>query len=167
MRGGKAASSAARRMRSTSLVGGVLLACFLLQSAIAPDWGPLARWQADYTYRLVTGSLLGAFIAFQWLLAWARTEGRAATRRRIYSWHQIVGAATPVFFFVHSTTLGYGYLLLLSVVYFANNALGLANPGLVRSAYPLAGAWVVAHITLSAAIVILGCHHLWTALSYE
>ena len=98
----------------------------------------------------------------------ARSTNRwARAARALYSWHQIAGAFSPVLLFLHSTRLGFGYLLLLSTVYVANNVVGLVSPSVFPRLEMLVPFWVIAHIALSVLLAALVVYHAWTALSYE
>jgi hypothetical protein len=72
-----------------------------------------------------------------------------------------------VLLFVHSTRLGFGYLLVLSTVYVANNAVGLVSPSAFPRLKMLVPFWVIAHVALSVLLVALVGYHAWTALYYE
>jgi hypothetical protein len=140
---------------------------FMEQLALGTDWGALGVWQAQRWYKIASGSLLAGFVCFQWLLALSRVNRWARAAKALYSWHQAAGAFSPVLLFLHSTRLGFGFLLALSTVYVGNNVVGLLSP----SAFPRLKAvlpfWVIAHIALSVLLAALVVYHAWTALSYE
>ena len=140
---------------------------FLAQLRVGFEWRPLSVWQGYTWYKVGSGSLLAGFVCFQWLLALLRVNRWARAARALYSWHQIAGAFSPVLLFLHSTRLGFGYLLLLSTVYVANNVVGLVSPSVFPRLKMLVPFWVIAHIALSVLLAALVVYHAWTALSYE
>jgi hypothetical protein len=140
---------------------------YLAQLGLEFEWTPLTVWQAQTWYKIVSGSLLAGFVCFQWALALFRANRWARAARAFYSWHRAAGAFSPVLLFLHSTRLGFGYLLALSGVYVANNVLGLVSPSSFPRLKILLPFWVIAHIALSVLLAALVVYHVWTALSYE
>jgi hypothetical protein len=151
----------------TSFVGAALWLGFLTQLGLELEWRPLSVWQGLTWYKIVSGSLLAGFVGFQWMLALSRVNRAARTARALYSWHQSVGALAPVFLFLHSTRLGFGYLLVLSTVYIGNNVWGIVNPSAFPRIKVVMPFWVIAHIAMSVLLVAMIAYHVWTALSYE
>jgi methionine sulfoxide reductase heme-binding subunit len=151
----------------TSVAGAALWFLFLAQLEQDFDWRPLSTWQGDTAYKIMSGSLLAAFVCFQWLLALLRVNRWARAARALYAWHQSAGALSPVLLFLHSTRLGFGYLFVLSTVYITNNVLGLVSPSTFPRYKTLLPFWVIAHIALSVLLTALVVYHAWTALYYE
>jgi hypothetical protein len=151
----------------TSLAGAALWLFYLAQLGLELEWRPLSEWQGHTWYKVVSGSLLGGFVCFQWLLALLRANRWARAARALYSWHQTAGAFSPVLLFLHSTRVGFGYLLVLSTVYVTNNVLGLVSPSAFPRLKTLLPFWVIAHIALSVLLAALVVYHAWTALYYE
>jgi hypothetical protein len=151
----------------TSLAGAVMWLLFLAQLEHGFEWPRLSAWQGQTWYKVASGSLLAGFVCFQWLLALLRVNRWARAARALYPWHQTVGAFSPVLLFLHSTRLGFGYLLVLSTVYVANNVVGLVSPSAFPRLKVLLPFWVVAHIALSVLLAALVVYHAWTALYYE
>lgn len=139
----------------------------MAQSALGFGWGSLAAWQSGFWYKIGTGTLLAAFVGAQWLLALCRYKSWNRTAKRLYGWHQRFGVFGPLLLFAHSTTLGYGYLLVLSGVFLANTALGVVSP----QAFPMLRKhqtlWMASHVALSILLVCLIFYHVWTALYFE
>ena len=131
------------------------------------EWPALRAWQSRFAYKVATGSLLAVFLSFQWLLALCRVGGWLRAAKALYPWHQTFGALAPVLLFLHSMRLGFGYLAVLSVVYLANNLVGLVNPSAFPRVKAMLSLWTIAHIALSVLLVALTCYHAWTALYYE
>ena len=151
----------------TLLAGAAAWLLFLAQIDLGLEWQSLSDWQGQRWYKVASGSLLAGFVCFQWLLALSRVNRWARAARALYSWHQIAGAFAPVLLFLHSTRLGFGYLLVLSTVYVANNVVGLVSPSAFPRLKVLVPFWLIAHIALSVLLAALVVYHAWTALSYE
>jgi methionine sulfoxide reductase heme-binding subunit len=149
------------------VAGAILLVLFLEQLALNVEWKTLQAWQGRVGYKIATGAVLAVFLSFQWLLAFCRMGrwGRAA--KALYSWHQTVGVLAPALLFLHSTRVGFGYLVVLCSVYLVNNLLGLVNPCAFPRLRSVLASWTVAHIALSVLLVALAGYHAWTALYYE
>lgn len=139
----------------------------MLQWALGLEWGGLSRWQQDTGYKVATGLLLGVFLAWQWFLSLCRTQRWRGIAKKMYSLHQMTGVFAPLLFFAHSTTLGVGYILILSSVYFTNALLGIASPSLSPALRRYAGPWMVSHVALSVVLIVLAVYHAWTALYFE
>jgi hypothetical protein len=140
---------------------------FLEQLVLGTEWGPLSVWQQHRLYKAASGSLLAGFLCFQWLLALLRVNRWARAARALYSWHQTAGAFSPVLLFLHSTRLGFGYLLVLSTVYVANNVVGLVSPSAFPRLKILLPFWVISHIALSVLLVAMVVYHVGTVLYFE
>jgi hypothetical protein len=151
----------------TSVVGMILWWLFVEQWWLGVDWPTVRSWQNQFGYKVATGVGLAVFIAFQWLLAVCRVSGAARAAKALYPWHQTVGALAPALLFLHSTRLGFGYLVFLTGVYLANNLVGLASPSAFHRLRRFLAAWTVAHVALSVLVVALTGYHAWTALYYE
>jgi hypothetical protein len=149
------------------VIGAILWVLFLEQLGLDLDWPALRALQSRFSYKLATGALLAAFLSFQWLLALCRVTGSMRAAKVLYPWHQTVGALAPALLFLHSTRLGFGYLVVLSVVYLANNVVGLVNPSAFPRVKSVLSLWTIVHIALSVLVVALTAYHAWTALYYE
>jgi cytochrome b561 len=151
----------------TSFAGIAMWLLFFEQLELGFEWRPLSAWQGQTWYKIASGSVLAGFVCFQWLLALLRVNRWARAARALYPWHQTAGAFSPVLLFLHSTRLGFGYLLALGTVYVANNVLGLVSPSTFPRLKMLAPFWVIAHVALSVLLTALVVYHAWTALYYE
>ncbi|HMI86833.1 MAG TPA: hypothetical protein VK550_22220 [Polyangiaceae bacterium] len=149
------------------MVGAILWVLFLEQWGLGLDWPIIRAWQDRFPYKIATGALLGVFLSFQWFLAVCRVSGWMRTAKALYPWHQTLGALAPALLFLHSTRLGFGYLVVLCAVYLANNLVGLANPSAFPRIKSILSAWTIVHIALSVLLVALAAYHAWTALYYE
>jgi hypothetical protein len=140
---------------------------FLEQLGLELDWSALRAWQSRFPNKVATGALLALFLSFQWLLAICRIGGLMRAAKALYPLHQTLGALAPLLLFLHSTRLGFGYLVVLSVVYLANNLVGLVNPSAFPRIKSVLSVWTIVHIALSVLVVVLTAYHAWTALYYE
>jgi methionine sulfoxide reductase heme-binding subunit len=147
--------------------GAILWVLFLEQWWLDLDWPLFRAWQSRFPYKIATGTALAVFLSFQWFLALCRVSGWTRTAKAIYPWHQTLGALAPLLLFVHSTRLGFGYLVALSAVFLANNLVGLVNPSAFPRIKSVLSLWTVVHIALSVVVVALAAYHAWTALYYE
>jgi hypothetical protein len=152
---------------ATAVVGAILWILFLEQWALDMDWPGIRLWQSRFLNKIATGVTLGVFLSFQWLLAVCRIGGFARLAKTLYPWHQTIGAFAPVLLFLHSTRLGFGYLVALSSVYLSNNLVGLVNPSAFPRIKSILSLWTIVHIALSVLLVALAGYHAWTALYYE
>ena len=110
-------------------LGLLLLVAFIIQDLFQIKWPWLETLQDDENYRIGSGIVLALYVAAQFILPMKRWSRLFVAARRHYRLHKWQGAAAPLLFFFHTTHLGgYGYLLLLSVLYFSNFMLGLLNP---------------------------------------
>jgi hypothetical protein len=169
LRSGYPPSWAGSRQRAiaTAVLGAILWALFLEQLWLHIEWPTLRAWQGRFPYKIATGVALGSFLCFQWLLALCRVSGFLRAAKALYAWHQAIGALAPVLLFLHSTRLGFGYLVVLSGVYIANGVIGLASPSALPQNKSVLSVWTVTHISLSVLLMALAGYHAWTALYYE
>ena len=73
----------------------------------------------------------------------------------------------PLLLFAHSATLGYGYLLILSVVFITDTTLGVVSPQAFPILRKYQTPWMASHIALSLLLICLVLYHVWTALYFE
>jgi len=156
-----------QRSAYVSLGLGLLLA-FFLQHLFQIKWPLMVALQQHATYKYWSGLLLMTYITYQWYLAFLRMHGRVHAAKRHYKPHKWLGACAPLFFYVHSTQLGYAYLGVLSVMYFANVVLGLCNQEVVQSRKKwFTQSWMVTHVAASVLIVVLMVYHIFISFSYS
>ena len=164
---------------ANAIVGGFafgLMAMLVLQDIYGLKIAPLERLQQDGTWKLATGSLLVAFLGFQWTLAALRMRGTKALGNQL-RWHRYTGALGPLFFFLHASRFGYAYLAALSGVFLGNILLGAAAPLLQRLPAGRGGrsgvvkliatSWPIAHVAASVLTVVLTAVHAVLAAWYE
>src|SRR5690606_40564131 len=74
------------------------------------------------------------FILFQWLLTLTRVIPRLKhISFKLTGYHKKIGALSPLFFYVHAMEFGYGYLFMLSIIFFTNMLLGIVNLDIIKS----------------------------------
>ncbi|MDO6758844.1 hypothetical protein Q4566_01425 [Tamlana sp. 2_MG-2023] len=120
-------------------------------------------------YKRWSGLVLALFICFQWMLTLTRTvvkwRKHAMTMQIIHKW---LGAISPLFFYFHSLALGYGYLLLLSYVFFSNTLLGYLNLDVIKSRSDAwFKGWMITHVALSMMVSILLLFHVVMVFYYK
>ncbi len=153
----------------TTLIGLVLLTAFFLQFFLALQWNWLYELQQDEMYKRWSGLGLALFIAFQWVLTLTRVvkkwRTKAMTMLTIHKW---LGAISPLLFYIHSMAMGYGYLLLLSYIFFSNTLLGYFNLDIIKNnSDTLFKGWMIAHVALSIIISIMLVFHVAVVFYYK
>ena len=157
-------ASRARGDRLVLVVGGVGVGGYLLgaQLGLAIPW--LVRLQANETYRVLSGLLVAAFVFYQWSVA----TRRALDPVRAVARHRLCGALAPLVLYLHASRLGYGYLLVLAMIYLGTVVLGLLHgPTLRCRARWLFTTWFVVHVMTALVLVLIGGYHVAIALAYE
>lgn len=161
--------SATRGRWRWRLAGLALVAVYLAQDLLGLHWRQLAALQTQDWFKYATGAGLVVYLGWLWSLFARRVgglRGRALGRTTVL--HERSAALAPALLYLHSVQLGYGYLLVLSVVFLAAVAVGAASPVAlgIRSRGYLAG-WLVAHVMLAALVALLGLYHGYIALYYK
>ena len=156
------------RFKSYFILGTALLVAYVAQDVLGLKWSWLVNIQKNETYRLSTGIGLLMYLLSQWHLSLSRLTYRTGRAKYIYDRHKTWGALAPLFFYVHSTTIGYAYLQLLSLVYLANTAVGLFNQEILRVKDRwFFFVWMVVHVALSLLAVMLVVFHIFVVFYYE
>lgn len=153
----------------SSLIGLLLFAAFFIQFFLKIEWAWLYELQQEEMYKRWSGLVLALLIVFQWLLSIVRT--RKKLRKyvlKMQTIHKWLGAVSPIIFYVHSMSLGYGYLLLLSYIFFANTVLGYLNLDVIKSNNDaFFKGWMISHVALSLIITILMVFHIVMVFYYK
>jgi hypothetical protein len=151
-------------------LGLVLFFIFVMQDILSLKMIWLDDLQKQETFKIYSGLLLLVYLLAQFVMPYnKRCETPNAVRALNYRQHKQRGVLAPLFFFIHSTTWGVAYLLLLSSVYFANFLLGLfnyeqiKNPSIRRRFFKN---WLLLHITLAVVLMALVGFHLYIVASY-
>ncbi|KAA1248157.1 hypothetical protein [Aquimarina sp. RZ0] len=151
------------------IIGFTIFTVFIVQYLLELRWQWLYELQLDENYKRWSGVFVGAFIIFQWIL----TITRAFKRLRIYavrftSLHKWVGITSPLFFYVHAMEFGYGYLALLSYIFFINMILGTINLDIIKSQKDwIFQSWMITHVALSIIITFLMFFHIGIVFYYK
>ena len=141
---------------------------YLVQSAL--DWGlsALAALQQLDGYRITTGSLLIAFIAFQWYLPFLRLTGKPA--QSATQWHGYLGVLAPVLLYLHSVSLGYAYTFVLALLFVLNAMVGTVDKTLINDLerrQRFQRGWLLVHVPASCLVTVLALLHMVYALAYK
>ncbi|HHL19340.1 MAG TPA: hypothetical protein ENJ33_06355 [Thiothrix sp.] len=151
-------------------LGLALFFIFVMQDIGSLKIAWLEVLQKQETFKIYSGLLLLAYLLAQFVIPYNKLcEIPYVTRESSYNQHKQRGALAPLFFFIHSTTWGVAYLLLLSLIYFANFLVGLfnyeriKNPILRRRFFK---SWLLLHITLAVVLMALVGFHLYVVVSY-
>lgn len=163
-------------MKSTStsriafiVTGLILFVLFVLQDLLGLKWPYLEALQADQMYRRWSGLGLFIIILFQWSLSLIRTSPKLEEKSLLfYNIHNWLGVFTPLFFYIHSTKLGYAYLFLLSITFFGNFLLGMFNLDVLKTkSMIIFKGWMILHVACSFFISFLTIYHIWIVFYYE
>lgn len=153
----------------STLVGLVLLSAFFLQLLLNLQWTWLFELQQGEMYKRWSGLGLAIFILFQWLLTFTRISKKfRKNAMKMQSIHKWLGAISPVLFYIHSMSLGYGYLLLLSYIFFSNTLLGYLNLDVLKhNGDLLFKGWMITHVALSIIVTIMMFFHITMVFYYK
>jgi hypothetical protein len=153
----------------TSIIGLLLLVLFFLQFFLKLEWTWLKLLQHEEMYKRWSGLFLALFITFQWVLTLSRVIKKLRKHSiKMTLMHKWAGALSPVFFYVHSMGMGYGYLALLSYLFFANALLGYVNLDVIKSnSEVLFKGWMISHVAFSIIITILMFFHITMVFYYK
>ncbi|MDX1569342.1 MAG: cyclic nucleotide-binding domain-containing protein [Xanthomonadales bacterium] len=149
----------------------IALSAFYLVQALfelAPDW--LVGIQEGDGYALTTGSLLLAYVAYQWTLPWLRLRGKLAQTGPHYRWHRWLGPLGPVLLLAHSASLGFGYTVVLPILFVVNAVVGALDKSVIRDpelAFSYQRLWLAIHVPLSCLVTVIMLIHLVYALGYR
>lgn len=149
-------------------LGMALLAAFTVQAAGQLHWPWLAALQGEDVYRQLSGFALLAFIAHQWHCSVLRSRGLMRKAGGMIKRHKLLGALAPLLFYLHSQQIGYAYLQMLSLAYFAIVLTGLLNFEVVRIRPPwFQPCWITLHVGLSTTLLLLMGYHVFIAYAYR
>jgi hypothetical protein len=147
-----------------ALVALGLLAAYVLQASLGLEVSWLVHMQEGTRYRALTGLLLAGYLVFQARLGARRLRDPAGSVSR----HKIYGAFAPLVLYVHTSRFGYGYLLVLVMMYLGTMLFGLLHrPVLALHARTLFTVWFVMHVAMSTLLIVFGAYHVAVALAYE
>lgn len=153
----------------STIIGLILLSIYMLQFSFQLQWHWLIELQQEEMFKRWSGLLLALFIAFQWMLSLVRTVKKWRKHNILMqNIHKWLGAVSPLFFYIHSVNLGYGYLFMLSCVFFLNALLGYINLDVIKNnGDALFKGWMISHVALSLIITILMLFHITMVFYYK
>lgn len=164
-------NATANQERDKSLIqlGVFLFALYLLQEIFQIKIPALEDLQTDETYKRWSGGFVFLCMLYQWKLPfyrWMNPE-KIISQNETAS-HKTTGVLSPLIYYVHSTSIGYGYLAFLSIAYLSNTALGLLNSRQKSAGNrALSDLWLVGHIVLSLILFALIPYHIYIAFAYN
>nr|MCS5583511.1 FAD-binding oxidoreductase [Pseudomonadales bacterium] len=130
------------------------------------DWVPigLQKWQATTSGHWISGFALLLFLGAQWWLPKLRWHKPSGSVSKAIHWHRRIGAISPLLLILHGNSIGTGILGLLSMVFFINTIVGLADRSIVSSPklqLKYLQWWLFPHIILSILFTTLSIYHVW------
>lgn len=148
---------------------------YLIQSAFGWGLSALVSLQESDNYRIATGSLLLAYIGYQWYLPFKKLTASLTTKRfkgtqTTASWHRYLGVLAPILLYLHSVSLGFAYTFVLALVFVLNAMVGAIDRGMIsdvnlRRRYHRF--WLLGHVPTSFLITTLAIVHTLYALAYK
>lgn len=151
-------------------IGLFLFALYLLQLLIPVSWNSLSELQQNEQYKLWSGLFLFIVILSQWSLSFGRAilQLNYDTTLKMIKWHKWIGVFAPVAYYFHSARPGYGLLLLLTIIFFADLLTGYLNDkSVLIKGSTLYYLWLVPHIILSVVVLGLTFVHIWIVFYFE
>jgi len=149
-------------------LGLLLLMAFTIQEFGTFSWPWLAKLQANDAYKQLSGFALVGYLAFQWRYSLLRNRGLMQKAANLVNQHKLLGALAPVFFYAHAQHLGYAYLQVLSLVYFAIFLTGLCNVEIIRiRKHWFRKLWITVHVGLSTGLLFLLGYHIFISYTYQ
>lgn len=150
-------------------IGILLLVLYILQDLFNWQWEWMYNLQLNQGYKRWSGVFVMTFILFQWLLTLTRIIPKLRKRSILFtSLHKKIGALSPLFFYIHAMEFGYGYLLILSIIFFTNMILGTVNLDLIKSHKNwIFQSWMIIHVALSVIITFMMFFHVGVVFYYE
>tara|TARA_R110002050_G_scaffold275455_1_gene420197 strand:- start:7430 stop:7903 length:474 start_codon:yes stop_codon:yes gene_type:complete len=157
-------------MKSKSTIFGlVLLFLFFVQFFFKLEWVWLFELQQEEMYKRWSGLGLALLITFQWVLSITKVVKKLRKNSiKMTAIHKWLGALSPLFFYVHSMGLGYGYLALLAYVFFTNALIGYINLDVIKNNSDLLfKGWMIFHVSFSIIITVLMFFHIGVVFYYK
>ncbi len=151
------------------VIGFITLILYILQYTLNLKWQWLYDLQLDEDYKRWSGVVVGVFILFQWILTVTRVFKKLKKyAMQFTTWHKWIGVISPLFFYAHAMEFGYGYLALLSYIFFINMILGTINLDILKSQKNwIFQSWMITHVALSIVITFIVVFHIGVVFYYE
>jgi len=132
------------------------------------QWSDLAEMQQDNLYKQVTGFLLMAFILMQWKLYFSRQHPKPTHLSQKLRAHQWQGIMTPMLFYTHSMSLGYGFQMVLCIALLVTGFSGLLSPSATRiNNRTYTRCWLVVHIGGACTALLAMFYHVFISYTYS
>ncbi|ANW95038.1 hypothetical protein AXE80_01440 [Wenyingzhuangia fucanilytica] len=158
-----------KNQKAITIIGLVLFCSYILQDILGFKITSLEQLQSQEMYKRWSGLALALFITFQWFLTFTRIIPKLKKHSiKLTEIHKWIGAFSPILFYIHTTSYGYGYLALLSYVFFANMLLGTINLDVIKSQKEwIFKGWMIVHVSLSMLITAILFLHIGTVFYYK
>lgn len=158
-----------KNQKIITIIGLVLFCGYLLQNILELKIGALEKLQTQEMFKRWTGLALALFIVFQWVLTFTRIIPKLRKKSLIFTEiHKWIGAFSPLLFFIHTTSFGYGYLALLSYIFLSNMLLGTINLDVIKSQKEwVFKSWMIVHVSFSMLITGIMFLHIGTVFYYK
>ena len=119
-------------------------------------------------WQMVTGLLLVGLLAFQWGLFFHKQNKNLAAIPRNRELHKYAGIAFVVIFALHAESVGYAWMLILTLILGGLIATGLLNREIVRYRNQWSyKTWLWLHVALAAMLTPFVIMHALVALLFE
>lgn len=140
-----------------------------MQFVLGLTWEWLYNLQQEELYKRWSGLGLALFIVTQWLLTFSRIIKKLKKHSfKVTNLHKWLGALSPLLFYIHSMSFGYGYLMLLTYIFIINNFIGYFNLDVIKSTNEvLFKGWMITHVAFSMVITILMVFHISMVFYYK
>ena len=149
-------------------LGFLLLTAFAIQEYANWSWSWLAQLQADDVYKQLSGFTIVGYLVHQWHCSLLRSHGLMQKAAKLLNQHKLLGALAPAFFYAHAQHIGYAYLQVLSLVYFAIFLTGLCNVEITRIHKDwFRSIWITVHVGLATGLVFLLGYHMFISYAYQ
>ena len=157
------------KINNQTIIGLALLCLFVIQFLLNLEFELLFNLQQEEVYKRWSGLGLALFIVFQWLLTFSRVIKKFRKYSvKVTNLHKWIGALSPLFFYIHSMGMGYGYLALLTYVFLINTLLGYINLDVIKSTNELIfKGWMITHVAFSMIITVLMVFHIGVVFYYK
>ncbi|WP_010523428.1 hypothetical protein [Aquimarina agarivorans] len=159
-----------KRVFSFFNIGIFLFVLYIVQYFLPVKWMWLYELQEhNQMYKRWSGLAVFLLIVFQWVLTisrvWKRLWKYSVKLTTIHKW---IGAFSPILFYVHVMEFGYGYLALLSYLFFTNMLLGVVNLDIIKSKKNwVFQSWMITHVAFSIIITFVSLFHIGVVFYYE
>lgn len=158
-----------KNQKVITIIGLVLFCSYLLQEVLNLKIASFENLQSQQMFKRWTGLAVAIFILFQWFLTFTRITPKLRKYAvKLTNFHKWLGAFSPLLFYIHATGFGYGYLALLSYVFFGNMLLGTINLDVIKSQKEwIFKSWMIAHVGFSMLITGILFLHIGTVFYYK